>query len=173
MTKRIVDALKFTEKRRLEEGMDMCFPNNSNPYLKEGRLADVLSLIQVLGLDSLTYRSETGSDGEDGKGGLTHELKAKPSSADSWLTIAKEHKEFFRVDETKKYPISLICRHIYKTSPTLNEEEFDRSFIHQLMSVAIELHDREVKRAQGWTFYIPIWVAAISGAFLLLKEFLK
>ena len=145
----------------------------NSPYLQPGRLADVLGLIQVLGLDSLVYRSETGVDEESGRGGLRHEIKASPSSSDSWISVAKDHPEFFRVDDEKTYPISLICRHTHNTSPDLKHSPFDKSIIYKLMELAIELHDREVRRSQSWTLYIPIWVAAISGSILLIKSVLE
>lgn len=147
--------------------------SEQSPYLKPGRLADVLGLLQVLGLDSLVYRSESGADGEEADGGLRHELKAIPSSAQTWLQVAKDHPEFFRVDESKTYPISLICRHTHKTSPELKNKPFDNSIVHRLMELAIELHDREVRRSLGWTFYTPIWVAAISGVILIFKAFIE
>lgn len=146
----------------------MC-SGNKRAYLKEGRLQDVLALMQVLGLDSLTYRSETGVEDDRGDGGLAHELKNKPLSANTWTDIAKGHPEFFRVDESKTYPVSLVCRHIHQTSPTLKKTEFDRGMISKLMELAIEIHDREVKRSQSWTLYIPLWTAAISGLILLAK----
>lgn len=151
----------------------MCRETQKNSYLKPGRLADVLGLIQALGFDSLVYRSERGEDGEKGGGGLVHELKATPASAKSWLEVAKGHPEFFRVAEDKKYPVSLICRHTHYTSPELREHPFDTSIVHGLMQLAIELHDREVKRAQGWALYIPIWVAAISAGALLVTAIIE
>ena len=153
--------------------MRMCRRTEQSLYLRSGRLADVLGLLQVLGFDSLVYRSESGVDGEEGNGGLRHELKAKPCSAQSWLQVAKEHPEFFRVDERKNYPISLICRHTYRTSPELKDKPFDNSIVHRLMELAVELHDRELRRSQGWTFYMPIWAAAISGVILLLKSLIE
>lgn len=41
-----------------------------SPYLEPGRLGDVLALLQVLGLDSLVYRSESGIDEDTDRGGL-------------------------------------------------------------------------------------------------------
>ncbi|MBB3059273.1 hypothetical protein [Microbulbifer rhizosphaerae] len=142
----------------------------NNPYLEPGRLGDILGLIQVLGLDSLVYRSESGIAEDEDRGGLRHELKATPSSGESWIAVAKEHPEFFRIDEGKGYPLSLICRHTHKTSPELKSEPFDKSIIYRLMELAIELHDREVRRSQKWTLYIPIWVAAISGVILIIRS---
>ena len=57
-------------------------------YVKNGRLEDVLSLLQVLALDKSSHRSE---------GGLKKELYSVPVSANGWLALAKDHPEFFRV----------------------------------------------------------------------------
>ncbi len=38
----------------------MCFGRKNSKYLREGRLEDVLALIQVLALDKDSHRSEDG-----------------------------------------------------------------------------------------------------------------
>jgi hypothetical protein len=57
-------------------------------YLAEGRLADVLALIQVLALDEHAHHS---------KDGLASKLQGPPRSAENWPQVAKRHPEFFRV----------------------------------------------------------------------------
>lgn len=138
----------------------MCFCRKINKYLKEGRLEDVLALIQVLALDKDSHRSEEG---------LKSELSAMPSSSESWLQLAKEHQEFFRVIEGKKYPISLVTRHVSDEAgekrPPLSPEH-----TQALLNSAIELHDRQIRRSQRWTVLIPIWVAVIGGAVAVFKS---
>ena len=135
---------------------------NKEKYVKDGRVEDVLSLLQVLALDSASHRSE---------GGLKTELSSDPSSAESWLKMAKEHPEFFRVAEGKGHSISLVARHVSKESgekrlPLTAEQT------QALLNTAIELHDRQIRRSQRWTVLIPIWVAVISGVFILTKTFI-
>ena len=132
-------------------------------YIKENRLEDVMALIQVLALDANSHRSEDG---------LKSELPSKPSSANSWSELAKEHHEFFRVIEGKKHPISLVTRHVAEDSgikrPALSPEH-----TQALLNTAIEIHDRQVRRDQRWTVLIPIWVAvigAIVAVFKILSE---
>ncbi|WP_444901338.1 hypothetical protein ACJJIG_17355 [Microbulbifer sp. SSSA007] len=136
----------------------MCFSKDSK-YLKDGRLEDVLALLQVLALDQKSHRSESG---------LKDELSDKPKSAETWLTLAQEHQEFFRVVKSKKFPVSLVLRHISdpdkNTRPPLSPEQ-----AQSLLSTAIELHDRQLKRSQRWTVLIPIWVAVLGALVTLFK----
>src|SRR5262249_27749825 len=67
-------------------------------YVRPDRLADVLALIQLLALDPLTQRSE---------GALLKELQGPPRSAESWRVVAKDHPEFFRVDEKSEHPVPM------------------------------------------------------------------
>ncbi len=131
----------------------MDFRNKRSKYLRDGRLEDVLALIQVLALDDESHRSEDG---------LKSELPARPNSSDSWLQMAKEHQEFIRVVEGKKYPISLVTRHVSEESgkkrPPLSPEH-----TQALLNAAIELHDRQIRRSQRWTVLIPLWAAVIGG----------
>lgn len=130
-------------------------------YVKDGRLEDVLSLLQVLALDNAAHRNESA---------LKKILFSDPVSADSWRSLAKDHPEFFRVAEGKSHNISLVTRHVSKESgkrPPLTAEQ-----AQALLSTAIELHDRQIRRSQRWTVLIPIWVAVISGLFILIKAFI-
>lgn len=141
----------------------MWFQRKKNKYLKEGRLEDVMALVQVLALDERSHRSEKG---------LETDLASQPKSADSWKQLAKEHLEFFRVVGGRKHPISLVTRHVSedtgKKRPPLSAEH-----TQALLDAAIELHDRQIKRSQRWTVLIPIWVAVISGLVMLLIAMLK
>lgn len=83
-------------------------------YIKGSRLSEVLALIQVLAYDKITSRSETG---------LSKELQNKPSTATSWVTLANQHPEFFRVKEgedddgKKKDLVSLVSRFVLQKHP--------------------------------------------------------
>ena len=123
-------------------------------YLIDGRLEDVLALIQVLALDKDSHRSEDG---------LKSELPARPGSSESWLKLAKEHQEFFRVVEGKQHPISLVTRHVSEET-AVKRPPLSAEHTQALLNSAIELHDRQIRRSQRWTVLIPIWVAVIVGA---------
>lgn len=132
-------------------------------YLVPGRLNDVLALIQVLAFDPYAHRSEKG---------LQEELQGEPQSADTWTMVAQAHPEFFRVNKDQNLGISLIARHVI--SPKENgTRDLPPEFIGRLLSAAIDLHDRQVKLAERWTYLVPIWVAFVGGLFLLASIWLK
>ncbi|KKK62934.1 hypothetical protein LCGC14_2999360 [marine sediment metagenome] len=141
----------------------MCIFNKNNKYLKDGRLEDVLALIQVLAYDESAHRSEDG---------LSTDLQSTPKSSTDWTELAKEHLEFFRVLKDGKNAISLVIRHVSGATgskrPPLTPEQ-----AQTLLSTAIELHDRQIKRSQRWTVLIPIWVAVLGGIFILASEWIK
>lgn len=133
-----------------------------NTYLKKNRLSDVLALIQVLALDERSHRSESG---------LTKELQGKPKSANSWEEIASEHPEFFRVNPEGDHSISLVGRHVLPK--TGGKRELPIEFTHKLLETAIQLHDKQVKRSEKWSVWIPIIAVIISGAISIIVAFAK
>jgi hypothetical protein len=131
-------------------------------YLEVGRLSDVLALIQVLALDPHAHRSEDG---------LEEELQGKPRSAPSWKEMALQHPEFFRVRREGEHRVSLIARHVLpKTAQGTRELPSD--FTGQLISAAVDLHDRQLRRSERWTYLVPIWVALIAGVCTILAALL-
>jgi hypothetical protein len=132
-------------------------------YLITGRLNDVLALIQVLAFDPYAHRSESG---------IQDELQGAPHSAETWTMIAKAHPEFFRVNTNEKLGISLVARHVIPVDKN-KKRELPPEFIGRLLSAAIDLHDRQVKLAERWTYLIPIWVALIGGIFMIGSLLLK
>ncbi len=125
-------------------------------YLKKGRLEDVLALIQVLAFHKNARRIEAG---------LKSELQGDPLSAKQWTHIAEDHPEFFRVSYKEKYPVSLVSR--YVSDENVKKDPLSTEFTQSLFTTAIEIHDRQLKRAERWTYLIPIWVAVITGMFIL------
>lgn len=126
-------------------------------YLNPSRLADVLGLIQVLALDEHAHRSESGLQGE---------LQGPPKSGGSWTEIAGAHPEFFRVRPEGDHTVSLIARHVLPKND-LGVRQLSSDFAGQLIATAVDLHDRQVKRSERWTYLVPIWVALITGIFVL------
>jgi hypothetical protein len=136
---------------------------NKKKYLIEGRLPEVLALIQVLAYDKLTNRSENG---------ISKELQSKPFSSDSWVSLAKQHPEFFRVregedeeDGMKKDLVSLISRYVLqKISNSNNRPVLEPNAVNKLMEIGIEIHDRQIEQRDRWKLYTPIIVAVIAAA---------
>jgi len=124
-------------------------------YLAPNRLADVLALIQVLALDEYAHRTE---------GGLNSELQGPPKSGGTWTDVAMMHPEFFRVQPESTHPVSLVSRHVLPDG----SRHLPADFIGQLITAAIDLYDRQVKRSERWTYLVPILVALIVGGFTLL-----
>jgi len=125
------------------------------PYTKPGRLSDVLALIQVLALDEQTHRSLSG---------VGKELQGGPSSSDSWMTVAKEHPEFFRLRPEGEHVLSLVARHVTPEDET-GARRLPPELIRSLLQVAIDLRDREVSASEWWKSLVPLWAAIIGGVF--------
>jgi hypothetical protein len=139
-------------------------------YLVDGRLSDVLALIQVLALSPKTRRTEDG---------LVSELQGGPTSAASWIEVGSQHREFFRVKPAERRPahVSLVARNVQETvehedgnevRPLLSTENTS-----ELMQLAVDLHAKEMLRSDSWkTIIIPIVIAimaaiaSISAAFI-------
>lgn len=136
-------------------------PNSS--YVAPGRIGDVLALIQVLAFDRLAHRSESG---------LNAELQGAPLSSKSWTEIAAAHPEFFRVKSSGENVVSLLARH---TSELTDEgrEPLSVEYVSSLLSLAVELHDRETERSRGWQVWVPLIVALVAGIFTLVGSGLK
>jgi hypothetical protein len=133
-------------------------------YLKPGRLADVITLIQILAFDPSSRRS---SDG------LNRELSRAPLSAETWAELARLHPEFFRILERKegqRESISLVARFVLPAvpSPTGGDPKspaLSPDVTSTLMNLAVQLHDREIQRRDRWkTVLVPTIVAIIAAA---------
>lgn len=137
--------------------------SRTSSYLTAGQLADVLALIQVLALHEHSHRSENG---------LASELQGPARSAKTWAGVAERHPEFFRVRPTGENRISLIARHV--SAPTgEGRPPLSPEYTSRLMQLAIEMHDRELRRSQAWHIWMPVIVAVTAGVFTLFGIWLK
>ena len=130
------------------------------PYTTSNRLSEVLAMLQVLALDTSTHRSESG---------LCRELKTKPQSAKSWTDLASQHPEFFRVRGSGDHQVSLIARHVVPRNEHGRKPRLEPEVLGTLLTLAMDLHDRQRAKADGWKTYIaivvPICAALITGVF--------
>jgi hypothetical protein len=131
-------------------------------YLGNGRLADVLALLQVLSYSPKTRRTHNG---------LMEELQRDPLSATTWTMLAEQHPEFFRVRHRSSNPdhVSLIARVVQEVEEREDGDEMhpilSPDVANKLMELAIELHDRQLGRRDRWkTVTIPICGALIAAA---------
>lgn len=145
-----------------------CLSLMANSYDDPNVLADVMALIQVLARTADdTVRSETG---------LTDSLQGKPKSSDTWISLAQNHREFFRVntDPQKASRVSLISRYVLAKDerdkrPPLSAEETAK-----LLELAISLHDRETTRRDRWKpWLISLLAALMLGLFGLITALVK
>jgi hypothetical protein len=132
-------------------------------YLRPGRLADVLALLQVLAMDEHAHRSDSG---------LTGELQGPPRSASSWTELAQSHPEFFRVRPEGEHRVSLIARHV-APGGAAGRPPIGADYTSKLLELAVELHDREVRRSQAWQAWLPMLGVVVGGLLTLLGVWLK
>ena len=132
-------------------------------YLLPGRVADVLALLQVLAMDEHAHRSENG---------LASELQGPPRSAKTWPELAQKHPEFFRVKPDGEHRVSLIARHVTPKDES-GRRPFPADYTSKLLQLAVELHDREVRRSQSWHVWLPILGVVVGGLLTLLGVWLK
>src|SRR5690348_974264 len=79
---------------------------SDSSYLISGRLADILTLIQILAFEPNARRPNDA---------LNKQLSRSPLSADSWFELGRLHPEFFRVlegDLEQGESISLVARFV-------------------------------------------------------------
>ena len=140
-------------------------------YAQPERLADVMALIQVLALGDTTHATEEQLQGDALKGPPRSNVKG----VKEWRAVAQEHPEFFRVnpDPNKENAVSLIARHSSQKKPGGGREPLTPDFVDSLLRSAVEIHDRQVRRSESWTYLVPIWVALILGIFSLITVILR
>lgn len=127
--------------------------NSKSEYLKKGRIADVLALMQVLALDKDAHRSLSG---------INQGLQGTPRSAASWEALAKTHPEFFRVNPDAQHGISLVARHVTPKDDA-GQRPLPAEYTSSLLMLAVELHDREVNRSKWWHVWLSFAGAVIGG----------
>lgn len=150
-----------------------------NPYLKDGRLPEVIAAITALG-NYRYYKLDFAQCAE--------RIANSPGEAEHWGRVLTEHPEFFRVDQVGK-KASLVWRRqnprVFdpKRFRELSSIEFQdlskdqlshlsrkplaSSEITALIGVAVNLHDRALEQHKARTWWLPIvltTVLAFAGA---------
>lgn len=124
-------------------------------YLEDGRLADIVALMQVLAFDKYTRRSEEG---------LEKELQGGPISGSKWINVAQKHPEFFRVakesiDGQQKMQVSLVSRYVSDTNDEGKRPPLSVDYFGTLVRLAVDIYDRAAARRDRT---MPIIVASIA-----------
>jgi hypothetical protein len=131
-------------------------------YLLDGRLADVLALIQVLAYDRSAYRTEDG---------LYEELQRKPQTGGSWVDLARQHPEFFRIriDPARNPRVAILARYVldreWLSDGAFKHPPLDPEVANKLMELAVQLHDKQLeKKTRFLSVVLPMLVAVIAAA---------
>jgi hypothetical protein len=82
--------------------------------------------------------------------------------------LARAHPEFFRVSAIGEHPVSLVARHVTARDESGDRGPIPAEYAAELLRLAVEMHDREVRRSQRWHDWDPIVSSVIAGGFLLL-----
>ena len=149
-----------------------------NPYLKEGRLGDVIAAITTLGAYKF-YKLDISRWADR----ICGNSEAEPH----WRALFREHPEFFRFASASK-KVSLVWRRQFprnfyvdaepEDSPDHEVDGLTESRISRrplspeevagLIDVAIKLHDRAVEQQRLSVWWIPLFAAGLSfmGALL-------
>ncbi len=136
----------------------MCGNNKKSRYLIEGRLEDVMALIQVLAFHKKTHRSQEGLD---------NTMSSIPISTDKWLHVAQEHPEFFRHNSESKFEFSLIARHGMPRNEN-GFKELPAEHVSTLLNSAIKLYEVQLKRSEFIYKFLPIIGIVVAGIFTLI-----
>jgi len=143
-----------------------------SPYLKEGRLGDVIAAITVLGTYKF-YKLEVGR--------WTDRITGSFDTEPHWKAVFDEHPEFFRLTSDRR-KVSLVWRRQFPRNFNVDEEpeefpdhEIDGltesrisrrplrpSEVTELIGVAIRLHDRALEQQKAGVWWIPLATAALS-----------
>ena len=124
-------------------------------YLRPNRLEDVIFLIQYLGMGE-HYAMEKA-------GGPPEEVGPRSASDGQWVSIAREHPEFFRVTDAES--VTLAQRY-YRRNGQGKPPPLQVGEVQQLIQNAISLQERQAKRSEvwkTWATFIAAVVAAVSG----------
>src|SRR5579872_7420347 len=164
--------------------------DEKSPYLKKGRLADVLAALQVM---SIGERPEAEIDNWATK---LSNVSIQQDDVDRWTALFREHPEFFwtytLAGQTKE-KAALRWRYATRLYDPINDKEYTRAAkallpqadqdkltgkpldadaVNALMNTAIELHSRAIAEEGAKNWWIPLlaavlsFVASLAGAYI-------
>lgn len=143
-----------------------------SPYLRDGRLGDVIAAITVLGTYPFYKLSVERWAGRIG---------GSEGRADHWRTVFEEHPEFFRpASDGQKF--SLVWRRQFRRNYRVDAEGEDRpdyetdgtdedrvsrrplepTEVTELVGVAIRLHDRALEQHKARDWWVPLASSGVS-----------
>jgi hypothetical protein len=164
---------------KIQKAARMILWRKKSPYLRDGRLADVIAALQVMSArdrpeGEITHWSRT----------LSHDTSAK--TVERWSRVFNEHSEFFLVytlKDSANKKSALRVRYANRNFDPrkgieLNQDDIDKlqdterehlttkplaaDAISALTNTAIELHNRAIQELSARRWWVP-FVAAILG----------
>lgn len=145
-----------------------------NPYLKDGRLADVIAAITAMG----NYRYYKLSFEK-----WAERISNAPHDGEHWGNVFTEHPEFFRMNPLDKkaslvWRRQLPKRYDPRRSIEIGRDEFDAlsseertgitrrplgsDEITALITVAVGLHERALEQQKDRRWWLPIAIAIVA-----------
>jgi hypothetical protein len=99
-------------------------------------------------------------------------FRVRPSLPKTGLKSQNAILSFFRVRPTGEHRVSLVANHVAPREESARPP-LSPDYTSKLLQLAVELHDRELRRAQRWHVWVPLIVALTAGAFTLFGIWLK
>ncbi len=151
----------------------------SDPYLKQGRLQDVLAALQVIASAERPERKIK-------DWAFELDRNAEPRTIAKWTSVFQEHPEFFvtyQLPGESDLKAALRVRYVFKTFDSKTGNEYSPAEIaalpkeqryalttkplagdqiQGLASIAIALHTRALEELQASRWWIPL-IAALLG----------
>ncbi len=131
-----------------------------SPYLVQGRLQDVVALLQFLALVD---------DYDLDPSKLRKKIAHDPVSAPDWQKVVADHPEFFRESEIEGDCCLVMRRAQPKTGTQRLRPKLDSTQLKLLVDTAIQLqnHALEIKRERGkWIPLVVGFAGVILGALI-------
>lgn len=107
--------------------------NLDSPYLKPGRLGDVIAAVQFLGQYEDYKRSVAD---------WTEKFATPPRSENSWAAVFEEHPEFFRTNDEGL--VSLVWRRALAKTSERFRPPLEPDSVAKLIDVAVRLYSTAV-----------------------------
>ncbi len=148
--------------------------SDSSPYLKEGRLADVIAAITALGLYKFYKLSFAG---------WAERIGGDDGDAERWQAVFRDHPEFFRINpdgdkaslvwrrqQPQNYDVDgnvCVDKKTALDKPgglRLSRKPLEPSEVSALIALAVDMHDRALEQSKASRWWIPIVTGALAFA---------
>ena len=63
---------------------------------------------------------------------------------------------------------SLLARRAHPRNEVEGRDPLPADLVGSLLRSAVDIHNRQVRRSERWTYLLPIWLAILEGGFGLI-----